>query len=164
MQRNEGLVAKTQTYFRQSLFTRNDNRKYVWVLRLQRRETSQIFVSRIPFCMRRAIPLSRNYEGNGYKILTPIFRGPFEQTSVIYDWSMVFKATINQSQVTLGHPNNPTNRCAESLYPFFLQFMERRNGRMGLLDMQISAYKSYCQYFEKGTYESACYICNQRQQ
>ena len=34
------------------------------------------------------------------------------------DWSMVSKATINQSEVTLVHPNDPTNRCAESLYPF----------------------------------------------
>ena len=41
------------------------------------------------------------------------------RTSVNYDWSMVFKATINQSQVTLVNPNHPRDRCAESLYPFF---------------------------------------------
>ena len=34
------------------------------------------------------------------------------------DWSMVSKATINQPEVTLVRPNDPTNRCAESLYPF----------------------------------------------
>ena len=33
---------------------------------------------------------------------------------------------------------------------------------MGVLNMQISVYKSYGQYFENGTYESANYICNQR--
>ena len=45
-------------------------------------------------------------------------------TSVSYDWSMAFKATINQSLVTLAHPNDPTNHCAESLYlfPLFLEF------------------------------------------
>ena len=39
---------------------------------------------------------------------------------------MVFKATINQSQVhvTLVHPNDPKNHCAESLYPFFFEFVE----------------------------------------
>ena len=34
------------------------------------------------------------------------------------DWSMVFKATIDQSQVTLLHPNESRNHCAESLHPF----------------------------------------------
>ena len=39
---------------------------------------------------------------------------------------MVFKATINQSQVhvTLVHANDPKNHCAESLYPFFFEFAE----------------------------------------
>ena len=37
---------------------------------------------------------------------------------------MVFKAAINQSQVTLVHPNDPRNRCAENLCPFPLQFLE----------------------------------------
>ena len=38
---------------------------------------------------------------------------------------MVFKATINQSQVhvTLVHANDPKNHCVESLYPFFFQFV-----------------------------------------
>ena len=41
-----------------------------------------------------------------------------------YDWSMAFKGTINQSYLKLVNPNEPSNRCAESLYPFYLQFLE----------------------------------------
>ena len=37
-----------------------------------------------------------------------------------YDWSMVFKGTINQSYLKLVNPNEPSNHCAESLYPFYL--------------------------------------------
>ena len=43
------------------------------------------------------------------------------------DWwrlVMVIKAMINQSWLTLVHPNDPTNRFAESLYPFPSQFLE----------------------------------------
>ena len=36
---------------------------------------------------------------------------------------MVLKATINQSWLTLIHPNDPTNRFAKGLYPFLLQFL-----------------------------------------
>ena len=47
---------------------------------------------------------------------------------------MVFKATTNQSYVTLVHPTDPKNLCAESLYPFSFHFLEwkkkkrKRNG------------------------------------
>ena len=37
-----------------------------------------------------------------------------------YDWSMVFKATIDQSQVTLLHSNEPRNHCAKKLVPISL--------------------------------------------
>ena len=57
-------------------------------------------------------PHFRNSRENGYKHWMQWFLGSFD------DWSMVFKATINQSQATLVHPNGPRNRCAESLYPF----------------------------------------------
>ena len=59
-------------------------------------------------------------KGNGYKL----FWAAFGATKL--DWSMVFKATVNQSQVhvTLVHPNDPKNHCAESLYPFFFEFVE----------------------------------------
>ena len=50
--------------------------------------------------------------------------GLFWWISFSYDWLMVFKATINQSQVMLVHSNNPTNCCAEGLYPLPLQFLE----------------------------------------
>ena len=46
--------------------------------------------------------------------------GAFGWTSVNYVWPMVFKATINQSEVILVHPNDPENRCAESLSSFLL--------------------------------------------
>ena len=68
----------------------------------------------------RVILHSTISKGNGYKLFWPAF-GPTK-----LDWSMVFKATINQSQVhvTLVHPNDPKNHCAESLYPFFFEFAE----------------------------------------
>ena len=54
------------------------------------------------------IPNSRNYKGNGNKLSAQRFHlGSFEWTSNSYDWSMLFKATINQSQETLVHPNDP---------------------------------------------------------
>ena len=31
---------------------------------------------------------------------------------------MAFKATINQSKVTLVHPKGPRTHCAENLFPF----------------------------------------------
>ena len=40
---------------------------------------------------------STNYKGNGYNLSAQRFLGSFGWTSVSYDWSMVFKATINQS-------------------------------------------------------------------
>ena len=61
------------------------------------------------------IPLFRNYTGNGYNLPVQTFLGLFGWTSISYDWLMVLKATINQSQVPLVHPNDPRNRWAESL-------------------------------------------------
>ena len=43
------------------------------------------------------IPHYRNYKGNGLKLSAQRFLGSFVWTSVSYDWSVVFKATINQS-------------------------------------------------------------------
>ena len=60
-----------------------------------------------------SIPHCGNYKGHAYNISGQ------GRTSANYDWSMVFKATINQSQVTLVDPNDPRDRCAECLYPFF---------------------------------------------
>ena len=40
---------------------------------------------------------SRDYKGNGCKLLAPRFLGSFGWTSASYDWSMVFKVTINES-------------------------------------------------------------------
>ena len=65
-----------------------------------------------------------NSRENGYKLWVQSL-GAFGWTSLSYDWSIVFKATINQSYVTLVHQNDPGIRCAESfLYPFPLQFLE----------------------------------------
>ena len=41
-----------------------------------------------------------------------------------YDWSMRFKATINQSKITFVLPNDPKNGCTESLYSLPLWFLE----------------------------------------
>ena len=61
----------------------------------------------------------RNYKGYGYKLSGQRFLGSFRWTSTSCDWSMVFRATRNQSAVKLGHPeNNPRNRFAKGLYPF----------------------------------------------
>ena len=65
-----------------------------------------------------------NSRENRYKLWVQSL-GAFGWTSVGYDWSIVFKATINQSYVTLVHQNDPRTRCAESfLYPFAFQFLE----------------------------------------
>ena len=69
---------------------------------------------------------SRDYKGNGYKLQAPRFLGSFGWTSASYDWSMVFKATINQSKLGVIQPNDAKNRCPESLCPFPLQFLEWR--------------------------------------
>ena len=67
------------------------------------------------------IPHFRSLRENGYKLWVHWFLGRLRWKSVSYDWSMVFKATINQSQVTFVHPNNPRDRCAEILNPFLLK-------------------------------------------
>ena len=67
------------------------------------------------------IPHFRSLRENGYKLWLQWFLGRLGWKSVSYDWSMVFKATINQSQVTFVHPNDPGDRCAEILYPFPLK-------------------------------------------
>ena len=63
---------------------------------------------------------SRNYKGIGYKLSMQRFLVSFGWTSVTYDWLMVALNTIDQSQLTLVHPKDPRNHCAESLYPFLL--------------------------------------------
>ena len=65
---------------------------------------------------------SRNFKGNGYKLSSRRFLGSFGWTSVSYDWSMVFGANINQSEVTVVHLHGPRNRFADSLYA--LHFLE----------------------------------------
>ena len=44
------------------------------------------------------IPLFRNYKENGYTLSAQPFLGSFGWTSNSNDWSMVLKASINQSQ------------------------------------------------------------------
>ena len=68
-----------------------------------------------------AILYFRNSRKNGYKLWVQWFLGSIGWNT---DWSMVFKATINQSKVTLVHRNYPRHLCAESIYPFPLQFLE----------------------------------------
>ena len=55
--------------------------------------------SAMSFHCRHPLPLfsTPSYKGHGYKLSTQRFLGFFGWTSVSYDWSMVFKATINQS-------------------------------------------------------------------
>ena len=58
------------------------------------------------------VPHSRNiYKGNEVKFSAQRFLGSLERTSVSYDWPILFKATINQSEDTIFHPNDPRNRC-----------------------------------------------------
>ena len=70
----------------------------------------------------------RNSRESGYKLWVQWFLGSFGWTSVSYDWSIVFKATITHSQVMLVYPQFSffilRNRCAESLKPFLLWFLE----------------------------------------
>ena len=54
--------------------------------------------------------------------LSDIWDRAFEWTSDSYgyEWLLVFKATISQSELTLVYLHCPKNLCAESLYPFLL--------------------------------------------
>ena len=70
------------------------------------------------WCCGVNITLFGNFREHGYKLWPQRFLGWFGWTSVSYDWSMVFNATINQSKVTVVHQKDPKNRCAESLHPF----------------------------------------------
>ena len=64
---------------------------------------------------------TRNYKGNGYKLSAQQFHlGSFGWTSNSCDWSMVFKATINQSHVTLVRPNDPNKSLRRKLVPISL--------------------------------------------
>ena len=63
-------------------------------------------------------PFQKKLTGERVQALGEVINGSFEWTSVSYDWSMVFNAAVNQSEVTLLHPQDPRNRCAHSLYPF----------------------------------------------
>ena len=67
------------------------------------------------------IPPFRNSRENGYKLWVQWFLGSYGWTSVTCDWSIVIKATINQSKVTLVH-QDPRNLCTENFYPFSLKF------------------------------------------
>ena len=59
------------------------------------------------------IPLARHYKGNGYKLSAQRFLGLFGWTSVSYDWLMVLKATINQSQVKKRNEANVRRKGME---------------------------------------------------
>ena len=48
-----------------------------------------------------------DYKGNGYKLWVQWFLKSFGWTKVSYDWSMVFKETINQSERTRVHQTIP---------------------------------------------------------
>ena len=63
--------------------------------------------------------LLQKLQGEWVQALGTVISGIVWVDKRCYDWSMVFKATINQSQVTLVNPNDPRDRCAEILYPFF---------------------------------------------
>ena len=79
-----------------------------------------------------SIPHSRNFEGNGNKLLAQRFLGSFGSgahnlfwwTNVTYNWLMVAMYTINQSNLTLVHPNNARKHCTQSLYPSSLEFLK----------------------------------------
>ena len=64
---------------------------FIWLVFLER--------ARGNMCERGVlvIPHYRNYKGNGLNLSAQRFLGSFVWTSVSYVWSMVFKATINQS-------------------------------------------------------------------
>ena len=49
------------------------------------------------FCNDLSIPHFRSFKKNGYKFLVQWLLGLFGWTSVGYDWSIVFKATNDQS-------------------------------------------------------------------
>ena len=88
--------------------------------------TQQNFIPRAsPILRQRAgkalssIPHSRTlYVGNEVKFSAQWLLGSLERTSVSSDWSMVCKATINQSYDTIFHPNDPRNPTSSpGLFP-----------------------------------------------
>ena len=83
----------------------------------------------------------------GYKLWVQWFLGSLGWAKVSYDWSMVFKATIHQSERTIVQPNDPKNLCAESLYPFpwpcnFYTYLRREKNLFSVRD-QKAASSSY---------------------
>ena len=91
-------------------------------------EFSQFLVSVVEDCLHyfplRLILHFTNCRENGYKLWVQWFLASFGWTSICYDWSMVFKATINQSYVTLVHKTipefvAPKASCTHSPYSFW---------------------------------------------
>ena len=99
-----------------------------------KRSITKFFPKTFPWCnstqnrpslhrnLKMAIPHSRNFNGNGYKLSARQIQGSFGWTSVIYDRLMAALNTIDQSWLTHVHPNDPRNHCAQNLYPFSLEF------------------------------------------
>ena len=66
-------------------------------------------------CANGEFPTPETLRGIGTSFRrTQRFLGSFEWTSITYDWLMVVLNTIDQSELTLVHPNDPRNHCTQS--------------------------------------------------
>ena len=77
-------------------------------------------IPKIISALQSSYPHSRNYikfyKGKWVQAFVTTISGiVWVDISNTYDWSMVLKATINQSQETVVHPNDLRSHCSESL-------------------------------------------------
>ena len=78
------------------------------------------------------------------KLWVQRFLGSLGWAKVSYDWSIVLKATIHQSERTIVQPNDPKNLCAESLYPFpwpdsFCTYLRREKNLFSVRDKNAAS-------------------------
>ena len=82
--------------------------------------------SRCRMCVSQSLkfPTPKTITGMGTRFRCNDLWDPLDGKSVTYDWLMVALNTIDQSSLTLVHPNDPRNPRTQSLYPFSLDFLK----------------------------------------
>ena len=81
-------------------------------------------------CVSFNFPLQKLSRENGYKLWVQWLPGSFGWKSVSYDWSMLFKETISQSQAKACEPNRSQESLRRTLVPIPLVVFGERNGAL----------------------------------
>ena len=118
--RNNFSATSMSYFLRRLVFLTDNTARVASEIKLVAQWRSQYTSS----CVSFNFPLQKLSRENGYKLWVQWLPGSFAWKSVSYDWSMLFKETISQSQAKLVNRTDPRNHCAERLYPFPLQFTE----------------------------------------